>query len=373
MADFARAFAALGNAAANSVAEGMRFKREQQQRLEAMELLRKQREEDVNFRNAQLELQRDQFKLAQSRFNFQKGETLAAKDSEIAKNKAKITFMERQKKLNDATQKFQNAQFEQLARHEDELRQLFEAGAPDELLRSQIEKTRLLEKEVYGTSFTPMDIDFPDPAVGGLNSGDLFQRQKHQDDLFFKFQDRSQKFSADFQVVQNNLNNIEVATDRIISGESTSDLATQQAVITSYNKILDPTSVVRESEYDRTPENTSLVNRAKAWMRKIEQGGTLTVSDIKEIRDTARAMAALRRDILNKKLEKQIRVPARKRGLNPDEIAPLFEVPEQGQIQSSAPTVFEDITFKTSQDSTQQGKNPNSKDVGTFIKELGLD
>jgi hypothetical protein len=49
--------------------------------------------------------------------------------------------------------------------------------------------------------------------------------------------------------------------------------AGSQAVITTFNKILDPTSVVRESEYDRSAAGQSLLNRAKGAFEKLRSGG----------------------------------------------------------------------------------------------------
>jgi hypothetical protein len=37
--------------------------------------------------------------------------------------------------------------------------------------------------------------------------------------------------------------------------------AASQTIVTAFNKILDPTSVVRESEYARTPEGQSYLER----------------------------------------------------------------------------------------------------------------
>jgi len=145
-------------------------------------------------------------------------------------------------------------------------------------------------------------------------------------ELFFKFLDRSEKFSSDFQVVRNNMINIESAVSRLERLPDLNRVAIDQIVIISLNKILDPDSVVRESEYDRTKENIATVSRAKGWFNRLKQGGSgLTKNDLIEIRDSAREMAELRRQILNKKLEKQLRIPARRNGLNPDEVAPLFD------------------------------------------------
>lgn len=47
-----------------------------------------------------------------------------------------------------------------------------------------------------------------------------------------------------------------------------------QAVLVTFQKILDPTSVVRESEYERSAAGQSLVNRVAGAMERLAKGGT---------------------------------------------------------------------------------------------------
>jgi len=182
--------------------------------------------------------------------------------------------------------------------------------------------------------------------------------------LTLQFQDRAARFSADYETVRNNMLNIEASVDRMLESHDPSRIATDQAVITSFNKILDPTSVVRESEYARTPANAGLVDRAKGAMTKITKGGAgLTEKAIIEIRDTAREMAELRRTILNTKLEKQIRTPARLRGLDPEEIAPLYE-------SLSAP---EAVSVETPSVPTLSPSMPDTSAVDAYLRSIGIE
>ncbi len=233
---------------------------------------------------------------------------------------------------------------------------------------------RLFEKQELGSQEfqAQLDRESREKIAGisaGTSTGEEFRLSKEGTALTLKFQERAEKFSGDFQVVRNNLVNIEAATDRIISNpELTSRVATDQAVIISFNKILDPTSVVRESEYERTPANISVVNRARAWWQRIQKGGVIPVEDIVEIRDTARQMAELRREIINKKLQKQIRDPAIKRNLDPEVIAPLFQPVRFNQQGAPAQT-------PTPTPEGQPGvvqPPPPSGDVDAFIKSLGI-
>lgn len=46
-----------------------------------------------------------------------------------------------------------------------------------------------------------------------------------------------------------------------------------QAVLVTFQKILDPSSVVRESEYDRSPEGLGLKQRMQGWLERLQTGG----------------------------------------------------------------------------------------------------
>lgn len=61
-----------------------------------------------------------------------------------------------------------------------------------------------------------------------------------------------------------------------------------QAIITSFNKILDPTSVVRESEYDRTAQGQALIEQLRGKYDNIVSGGAgVTEETLKEAKDIA--------------------------------------------------------------------------------------
>ena len=64
------------------------------------------------------------------------------------------------------------------------------------------------------------------------------------------------------------------------AGNLQNKVALDQALITMYNKLTDPNSVVRESEYARTAGNLPLANQFTGALQKLEKGGAgLTDSD----------------------------------------------------------------------------------------------
>ena len=62
-----------------------------------------------------------------------------------------------------------------------------------------------------------------------------------------------------------------------------------QAVLVTFQKILDPTSVVRESEYERSAAGQSLMNRVKGAAERLAKGGTgVTLSELEKFAALAR-------------------------------------------------------------------------------------
>lgn len=83
---------------------------------------------------------------------------------------------------------------------------------------------------------------------------------------------RQDKYVQDFKDVDNKYQVMERAITKA-GNKPESYVAVDQALITLYNKMTDPTSVVRESEYARTPENMSIANNILGKLDKWRQGG----------------------------------------------------------------------------------------------------
>jgi len=83
---------------------------------------------------------------------------------------------------------------------------------------------------------------------------------------------------------------IESGYNAILNSKNKKNRSLQtQAIITSFNKILDPTSVVRESEYDRTSAGQSLLQRLEGKVNNIAQGGAgVTDATLKEAAEIAK-------------------------------------------------------------------------------------
>lgn len=81
-------------------------------------------------------------------------------------------------------------------------------------------------------------------------------------------------------------------------------VAVDQALITLYNKLTDPTSVVRESEYARTAMNLPTMNRLKGAVQKVATGGAgLTSDDRQALMNMAELMNKGYSDIRNRRVQ----------------------------------------------------------------------
>lgn len=109
-----------------------------------------------------------------------------------------------------------------------------------------------------------------------------------------------------------------------------------QAVLVTFQKILDPTSVVRESEYARSAEGMSLMNQIEGYADRLRRGGVgVTLPELKKFQQLAREMVARAASSLPA-TRKQFEDAAVEYGLNPRLI--IAEDPEQAAPQA-APSV----------------------------------
>lgn len=76
--------------------------------------------------------------------------------------------------------------------------------------------------------------------------------------------ENAREIARQSKLIEDSYNNIVNGGDRSLN---------TQAIITSFNKILDPTSVVRESEYDRTAQGQSLLSQIQGKYDNLVAGG----------------------------------------------------------------------------------------------------
>lgn len=100
-----------------------------------------------------------------------------------------------------------------------------------------------------------------------------------------------------------------------------------QAVLVTFQKILDPNSVVRESEYDRSPEGVGLKDRMLGWVERLKSGGAgVPAAQLEEMVETAKQFVA-GLDEYNTLERERITGAAKEAGLDPNRV---FGVAESG-------------------------------------------
>jgi hypothetical protein len=108
------------------------------------------------------------------------------------------------------------------------------------------------------------------------------------------------------------------------------EAAGSQGVLVTFQKILDPTSVVRESEYARSSAGQSYLSRMQGTLDRIQRGGAgVPVSELEDFVKTAEQFAVKQREYANVAKD-QIEGIARRYGLEPSDITRDLEAPDSG-------------------------------------------
>jgi len=111
--------------------------------------------------------------------------------------------------------------------------------------------------------------------------------------------------------------------------------AASQGVLVAFQKLLDPTSVVRETEYARSGDGAALWERMKGTWAKIKQGGAgLTAEGLEEFVDTAESFLVGYKDEALKHAER-MQIISEQRGLNLPSILTqdMIDLLEGGEAQ----------------------------------------
>lgn len=150
-----------------------------------------------------------------------------------------------------------------------------------------------------------------------------------------------------FMDLQKDYNNslaiFEEAKRRGMNNETRS--AIDQALIFTFNKMLDPTSAVREGEYARTVEGQALLNRVGGFVSRLQQGGA-------GITDADREAMVNASNVLYKEAQKTYNETARfytalanDYGLNPERIVriPASEPMRSGGAQQVSSARLQDV------------------------------
>jgi hypothetical protein len=102
-----------------------------------------------------------------------------------------------------------------------------------------------------------------------------------------------------------------------MTGYDTDPNGASQSILVTFQKILDPTSVVRESEYARTTEGQAILDRLKGRVERALKGGTtLTKAELHALVGTAESIFKTMAD-WNAGTRRRIEAQAKQNGIDP--------------------------------------------------------
>lgn len=104
----------------------------------------------------------------------------------------------------------------------------------------------------------------------------------------------------DYTTISTQVKSMDALLNSALKGDAQNKVALDQALISMFNKLTDPQSVVRESEYARTPENLPVINRIAGAIQKLGKGGAgLTNADRQALVQGAKIIADERGNTYN--------------------------------------------------------------------------
>jgi hypothetical protein len=175
---------------------------------------------------------------------------------------------------------------------------------------------------------SPSNIDLALRAVNGdAKAGEalkLLKPSKSEDltpnaslDATLKLRDRFVRETKSAATITQQLQQMRSSLDAVKKGSSP---AGSQGVLVTFQKILDPTSVVRESEYARSATGLSLMGRLEGKWDQIKQGGAgVTAADLEGFVNLAEQFAQNQAEFA-KQTREQIDNIAKEYGLKPENI-----------------------------------------------------
>ncbi len=185
-----------------------------------------------------------------------------------------------------------------------------------------------------------------------------------------QFLKEANEIKKPFNQIQEQFTTMDVALRNAIGGGTR--LATDDAIIQTFLKIIDPTSVVREGEFDRLRGGAALVDRAKAMIQRVGKGGQLPIDVLDGIRKLGFEMVQAKREIINNRLN-EFRNLSQASGLDPNLVAPSipeFIDPSPVIPRSTGRSVGDDAITEHIKSLELSGELPNFGQSESFLSPL---
>lgn len=148
----------------------------------------------------------------------------------------------------------------------------------------------------------------------------LTSQQENANALRLRGEFNNSQIKKDFDVMNRAFKSIEHAYETSTDPKSPSLIASDQALGIMIQKMLDPASVVRESEYARTPQGAAVMSQIQAFIPKLAKGGmAITDKERKAILDMARQLMDATGEVYNSHINRY-KESAAEFGVDPDKV-----------------------------------------------------
>lgn len=185
--------------------------------------------------------------------------------------------------------------------------------ARDKEFNIKMNLNRISQKEQRGMSLSPQEQAFKETYGGMGGSGKELDRASG---LRKEFQESP--IYKNYQTVNSQFNSLKSAYALSLNPNNESRAASDQALIVTLNKMLDPTSVVRESEFARTEVGVGLMNRIQSYLPKLRKGGqAISNVDRKAVYDMANKLLQGSQEGLNQHIDRYVNI-AKQYGVDPN-------------------------------------------------------
>jgi len=176
----------------------------------------------------------------------------------------------------------------------------------------KINMNRISQKEKKGMQLSPQEQSFKE-NYGKISADDKGLarasglRKEFQESPIYK----------NYQTVNSQFNSLKSAYSLSLNPDNESRAASDQALIVTLNKMLDPTSVVRESEFSRTEVGVGLMNRIQSYLPKLKKGGqAISNTDRKAVYNMAEKLLQGSQEGLNQHIDRYVNI-AQQYGVDP--------------------------------------------------------
>lgn len=132
----------------------------------------------------------------------------------------------------------------------------------------------------------------PDMGIKSSREERLVRQQQFSNTTKLRQEFINRPEVKDYTTISPNIRAMDSLLKNGLSGNVKDLVALDQGLITMFNKLTDPQSVVRESEYARTPSNLPFINRFSGAFQKLAAGGAgMTNDDRKSLVQGAKIIA----------------------------------------------------------------------------------